>query len=60
VIADLAWMSGAWTGTKRTISKIGKRWSPTRGGAAQRRRCASVSKPPSRQSTALGAGTFVK
>ncbi len=31
-IADLAWLTGAWTGTKRT-SSVEERWSPPKGGA---------------------------
>lgn len=31
-IAELAWLAGAWSGTKRT-SSIEERWSPPKGGA---------------------------
>jgi Domain of unknown function (DUF6265) len=33
LIADLAWISGDWTGTKTTGSAIEERWSPVGGGA---------------------------
>jgi len=32
-IADLAWLDGAWVGTKMTGSAIEERWSPPLGGA---------------------------
>ncbi len=31
-VADMSWLAGAWTGTRRT-SSIEERWSPPRGGA---------------------------
>ncbi|MEM8712931.1 MAG: DUF6265 family protein, partial [Planctomycetota bacterium] len=31
-VADMAWLAGAWTGTRRT-SSIEERWSPPLGGA---------------------------
>ena len=33
VIADVAWISGAWVGTRSSGSSIEERWSPPRGGA---------------------------
>lgn len=32
-IADIAWLSGAWVGTKSSGSSIEERWSPPLGGA---------------------------
>jgi hypothetical protein len=32
-IGDLAWLDGAWVGTKSTGSSIEERWSPPLGGA---------------------------
>jgi hypothetical protein len=33
VSADLAWLAGAWVGTKSTGSSVEERWSPPLGGA---------------------------
>ena len=33
VIGDLAWLAGAWVGTRNTGSSIEERWSPPLGGA---------------------------
>ena len=32
-IGDLAWLSGAWVGTRSTGSSVEERWSPPKGGA---------------------------
>jgi hypothetical protein len=32
-IGDLAWLAGAWVGTRSSGSSIEERWSPLRGGA---------------------------
>jgi len=32
-ISDLAWLAGAWVGTRSSGSSIEERWSPPRGGA---------------------------